>query len=317
MNKRIVWIDWLRSLCMLYIIGHWHIRSYVDYDVVYTNIEEHLTTCVLATFTFLSGYFSFSNRINTYTDVLLYYKRKLLRIYPLFVIACVGMFICGYNTKEVTIRAILGIGELSPSFPVTLWYASMLLLFFFLTPYLLFQKNVKARFLTFFLLEITLYVLSLCINADGRLFFYWIFYYLGIVYKDNPRFRQLCQHSPSMIAISCIFFIILGTFNHRGLNFGTFLCCLSFIFFICNFLRTIMNNAKHDQLSSIISSSSFCAYLFHRIIYYYMVQYFGLFSRIQLVFNIVLVIAMSWLIQHSYDYILSFFAKRLNNATDV
>ena len=58
--KRISYMDTMRALCMLWIIAIWHIGRYLETGrtfVPYNEYTECITTGILATFTFLSGYF--------------------------------------------------------------------------------------------------------------------------------------------------------------------------------------------------------------------------------------------------------------------
>lgn len=58
MKKRVLFLDFARMLCMLWIVGVWHMQAYLsDGFAVQNRITENVTIGVLATFTFISGFF--------------------------------------------------------------------------------------------------------------------------------------------------------------------------------------------------------------------------------------------------------------------
>mgnify|MGYP007030558590 CR=1 FL=1 len=60
-NRRIGSIDSTRAICMLWIIGVWHMQSYSNFSLGNDSLFCKLTPCVLGTFMFISGFFAGKN----------------------------------------------------------------------------------------------------------------------------------------------------------------------------------------------------------------------------------------------------------------
>ena len=62
MNMRIKYIDYTRALCMLWIVGFWHLGGVSDFQ--YSNkVTLLFPKGILATFVYLSGHLSAGKRI--------------------------------------------------------------------------------------------------------------------------------------------------------------------------------------------------------------------------------------------------------------
>ena len=140
--------DLARALCVLWIVGFWHLINYLPHECRLEGnslvVCKKITYGVLALFTFLSGYFLKKYDFNNINDVLKFLKKRMLRFYPLFVVATFCLLICGASFSQV-IFAILGLSLFFPPAIPTLWYFSMLLLFYLFTPLLKAKETVKMR----------------------------------------------------------------------------------------------------------------------------------------------------------------------------
>lgn len=82
-KKRVIFLDCARALCMIWIVGFWHMQEYTNLSL--TGIFfSNITNGVLATFTLISGYFLGQKNISSIQDTVTFYKKRLLRFYPLF-----------------------------------------------------------------------------------------------------------------------------------------------------------------------------------------------------------------------------------------
>ena len=133
--------DIARSLCMIYVVGVFHLTQYLgdsqEYYLGHSPVGSRFVSSTLGVFSLISGYFigikyGFKDR----TEVLQFYKKRLVRFFPLFFIAALLLWLIGFNTLGQTICALMGVGCLVPEnlYPQTLWYISMLMIFYLITP---------------------------------------------------------------------------------------------------------------------------------------------------------------------------------------
>ena len=71
-----------------------------------TKWIANVTIVTLAYITFVSGYFLGKNKINTKDDIVRFYKKRFLRIYPLFFVSATSLFLVsviwgGYFTSSI------------------------------------------------------------------------------------------------------------------------------------------------------------------------------------------------------------------------
>ena len=142
-QERVIEFDCARALAMLYIVGFWHLRNYsvlrlesIDYA---ERIAEIISLGALGTFTFISAFFLSKNKINTKIELFNFYKKRWMRLYPLFFISCLTLFLMSTKSFDVYgnkiyfeniyqfIFTILGLGCFANTPPRTVWYASMII----------------------------------------------------------------------------------------------------------------------------------------------------------------------------------------------
>ena len=116
---------------MVWIVAYWHLCEYLGIDCN-NAISSTLTHSVLATFTLFSGFFLGQKAITAHE----FYKKRLLRFYPLFFLACLLMFIGGGGIKSFLqfLMSITGLSVFWLPQPPTLWYMAMLMVFYVITP---------------------------------------------------------------------------------------------------------------------------------------------------------------------------------------
>lgn len=86
MRNRLVLFDITRGLCVIWIVGIWHMNAYLNVECKFfqdgsftKEMYSMLTNGVLATFTFISGFFMSKNLISELNDVLRFYKKRIIR----------------------------------------------------------------------------------------------------------------------------------------------------------------------------------------------------------------------------------------------
>lgn len=130
--KKLVSIEYLRALSMLYIVGFWHLFNYTDAFPGYKNIvTSNLTLVVLALFVLVSGFLIGITTVKQteFREPAAYwnfYKKRLLRIYPLYALAVGIFYLYGINDAAISIGALTLVSMLWGEAPKTLWFITMI-----------------------------------------------------------------------------------------------------------------------------------------------------------------------------------------------
>lgn len=202
-------------------------------------------------------------------DVKKFYIKRLFRFFPLFFIACTSLYLAGLFLNHDTLwfrnvyqllSTLTGIsGFIKDGQPATFWYMSMIMLFYILTPFLIYKKVRVYKFIFVFIILSTLVLLF---NGDKRVLFYFIFYSLGIMQLQciiENKF-VFCVIGLIYLLISVYFDIssILTLYNIIVVCIGC-ICGISF----CN----MISNKININIIRIVAYSSMSLYLFHRHIF--------------------------------------------------
>ena len=313
-NKRLVSVDCARAQCMLFVIGVYHMKgSYLENPGLVPALSRIIVP-VLATFTGISGWFLGRKKMETRADVTGFYKSRLVRAYPFFLLSCLSLYavslVVGKYFHGIR-QLLLTLVGLSPVFgpaPGTVWYISMLLLFWLLTPLFIYRRkntptDAALRFMGLLLFIALLWGLDrLGAEVDIRVPLYGIVYFAVLIL--SPWIKLDDHIHPVPAAVAAVVFALaefmpmtntwLRVIQHLLHAFSGMVLVL--------FLGTLC--AKVPMLSKAlgwVSYASMVAYLFHR-------QWLGVWLTVCGPFNIplalVLLIALiagSYLAQWLYD----------------
>lgn len=288
MNNRDYTLDVARALCALEIIAFWHMMDYLPESQALSGISlkaaEYLTNTALAGFTFISGYCLSKYKITNIKDAFLFYKKRLTRFYPLFFLSAVSLLFAGYAfhhpwfvSISQFVTTILGVNMFFPPVAMTLWYFSMIITFYILTPFVLFYSSSKIRQIS---LSISILILFVIINqfhnVNENLFLYYPFYILGLL---NPQSAVNWIYNKKILLalISLIVFSVLSVFTVEVPAGGVWTYCAVVIGFVMllSLSKIIPDNPITRKAFFFISYSSMVAYLFHRQIYYVLIHVIG------------------------------------------
>ena len=134
--------DVARVLCMSYIVAFVHLWAYIHPEVISANyvhpVFAILTNSSLGLFTFASGYllggkYSFGKGGNT--KVWPFYRKRVLRIIPLFLLAALALYLIGFNSARATLNGVLCISPFVRPRPMTMWYIPVILWCYLITPF--------------------------------------------------------------------------------------------------------------------------------------------------------------------------------------
>lgn len=297
---------------MLYIVGYLHLVGYTSFDI--DNAPTRiLVFLVLGTFVFVSGYLlgNWQGGLNR-KDLARFYARRLLRIYPLYLFSLLlfGLFyLADWGTVA---RAALLISMLQPPAPATLWFISMLLLFYLTAPFLI-CATPRGRLVRTGAILMGLLCFHWLVNPiDTRILMYFPPFVLGIHCRTRPG----TSGSPTVKRWAS-----LGLLGGLPLYFldNTMLApyALAQIPMILGGALWLFHLSSHASTISLGASglirqlayASFCMYLTHRIIFLFLkLSYWPDGGPGQLLWfvclGLPLIALISWLLQWICDYLL-------------
>jgi len=320
--KKLPYMDIVRALCTLWIVGFWHLSNHSTF----TNqilLAPKITGCVLFCFMFISGYLVSQREVNTWNDVKSFYIRRFLRFYPLFFLSCTLLLLMNifYRQQYITsirqyVLTLLGLSYIILPAPSTVYFISLLILFYAFTP-LVEKAGRGGIFLVvgFYMGLYVLYRLSNMKYVHGVLFDFMIFYFTG-VFLRGVEFR----YSNKVLVISLVLFILFlylsdiveNSFYVRVLSDFYYAFYISFLIEVCIFTDKYL--PWLEKLMSFISFGSMCAYLFHRPIYWTLNILFGPFSPVfAYLFSLPLLLIISYFIQLIYNGILTLIQNKFTD----
>lgn len=305
--SRIIEFDALRVIA-LFMILYTHSSSYIPLNL-YLNVIFNSTALIgLSMFVFLSGFGLYTSVLSkglTNFNPLDFFKKRLLRIYPLYLLSIILYFVM-FNFLKIyravdlqpIWRAI--IGHLLclqvifyPKIPqmMTIWFIGMIVpfyLLFIITAALPIRKFIIANVFIFLLLVFIKFIFE--INnielIDLRLIFYYPIFVFGSIVAGFAEFFYKRQKylKPAILLnlfLITIFSLFLKTQDQLIFPHSLHLKLTDVInliyFFIHSFLFTTLLTLgvflisqwikKQKSLVLYLSNLSYAAYLLHRIIY--------------------------------------------------
>ncbi len=317
MNNRDISLDLLRSLCILYIVGFWHLFNYTDaFPQYYNIITLRVTWTVLASFTLLSGYFvGIKNENFDKKNTWKFFKKRVLRIYPLYATALLLFFLFGLADLSTVMKASIAVSMFSKPAPPTLWYITMLLVFYTISPILLKSiqsKKIAAAAAGYVLLSFTLLIVHYFLrNIDLRVLVYLPSFYLGILLSTEKIIVP--GKALVLLLVAGLFFSFILNQNNLAVDglLATPLVTVGAYCIFVSFKKIPLKNPFYSAVST-LAYSSYCMYLFHRPLYITLKKiYFpgsGMAQTGYLIFFCLpCVIILSMYIQKYNDSIIRFF----------
>lgn len=266
-KNRYIELDAVRAICALYIVAVWHMNQYLVSGLKFTgnllNCLHNVTLAVLATFVFISGLLLHRYQFHSLNNVMTFYKKRLKRFLNLLCIASTTYLVFSWISIGQFAQILTGSNLIiGPSVP-TLWFFSMMILFYIITPFVgQIWKNKILRYSVVFAIYMVFILLNKYFGADFRLLLYFPVYIAGLYLGVENLYRTFAKNSMQLVALVFIAVFMLPyssvVCNYVSVSGGTlFMIALSF--WICK--------CKNDRLFcilSFLSTSSMVAYLFHR-----------------------------------------------------
>lgn len=270
--KRNIGFDVARSISMFYIVAILHLTGYTNLAISQNNAFVSLIWSTLGVFTFLSSFLLASRyNFNSRKDIYNFYRKRVLRFYPLFLISSVLLWTIHFNTTAETVKGVLGLSPFWKPQQHTLWYISMLIGLYIITP-IISKNNFKYQCCVFTVIISLIGLVDYLFHSiDPRIYYYYIVYFGGIICAKYHYYKKL--NLKLLFSISSVIyiglFIWLTKSGNRLIMMTEGYLGIYVILYVCNQIgKQIQNNNKLKSLISFLSFASMCAYLFHREIYW-------------------------------------------------
>lgn len=315
MMKRNKTIDIIRGCCMFYVVGICHLSQYLGKSYyLYNNIYGNsIAWSCLGAFSLISGYLIGKKyNCNTFKDALVFYKRRLVRFYPLFFIASIALLIIGFNDPLQTFYALVGMAPFVSHKPLTLWYISMIMLFYLVSPIITVQP-AKRRLVRCMLVFLTVIVCRFFIYVDLRFLFNLLFYLVGISAACIPFNKALegKKYIYGVLALYILLFINLDLVSHSIVKRLVDIVGVFVIVGLAKLMGNIIPNK--NKIIFFLSYVSMSAYLFHRLTYWICLQIFSPHATAEMALYLIFIalpvgFAFAYYVQKLYDKLVSHLA---------
>lgn len=306
-------IDFLRAFCVLYIVGYWHLVPYSSALPGYANyFTEGLKEIVLGAFALSSGFLLARRDIGlSAREILSFYRRRLVRIYPLYLLAVVMFGSAGIASPEQVTEAALLTSMFTPPALPTLWFITMIMFFYLAAPLLIHASHNIAGCLLLglgVLLSFALYHVAIH-PIDVRILMYFPAFLFGILLHRQPAtLAFLARWCWVPIVLLAPGLALSAAGNESSIVGALFKVPLilggSSVLLVC---ASRFASGAYSRSVHLVSYASFCTYLFHRIVFKYATEFYfppdGLYQLVYLLaFALPVTIAFSYLTQKAYDH---------------
>lgn len=262
-------VEAARALLMLYVVGYLHLGSYVGDGQSHTGWANlPITQLMLGCFTFISGYLLAAKPLQLrLPQVLAFYRRRFARIYPLFLSALVGFVLLWLTDWRTAVKSALGLSMFWPHPPMTLWYVVMLLVCYALAPLLLAGTSRTALATGLALLGL-MAAWHRVMPMDLRMATQFAAFASGVLVARTGLRR--ITWSPLFIG-ACAAALALQFLTARtpepvsAWTAAPAVCLCSLL--MLRLLDALPDTWTHHPSIRFLSHASFCAYLFHRVVY--------------------------------------------------
>jgi peptidoglycan/LPS O-acetylase OafA/YrhL len=258
--------DALRSFAILYIVGFWHLHPY------YSRFTYLFTYCVVGLFLYISGQLLTTKyRCDTMNQVLLFYKRRLFRIYPLFFISLTIFLLMGIIDRETYFISAFLANMFIPRELMTLWFITMLVVFYLLAPLFLHKYSAGKTIILTCLCWAGLVIVHVFTGRiDLRLPMHLLPFVLGIMATRSPHTMNRILKSPAALGICCVVFMLaLWQYPAGSDVYQLIVIDMAIVVSMPIFVYIARHSIKwiSPSLLTFISYASFVMYLSHKIFF--------------------------------------------------
>ena len=265
-------IELLRAGCVLWIVGFWHLMNYTHgFPGADNAVTLRLTVIVLGLFTFVSGFLLARAPMRLRAPELgRFYARRLLRIYPLYLLALLAFWALGMADRSTALKAALGMSMVYGPAPLTLWFITMILEFYLVAPLLIALRGRPALFV---LAALGLFgVAAVCgsaANGDLRLAEYFPAFALGVYWANHGErsSTRTVLSACGATAAAWAWSLAFGRDPQYSLTGIPLVTCGALAAFLLAGRLRLSPRGRLARAAALVSYAGFAMYLFHRIVY--------------------------------------------------
>jgi peptidoglycan/LPS O-acetylase OafA/YrhL len=269
---RRVQIDVMRAVSMLYIVGFWHL---LDYTKVarwhYNPVTYRLTVGALSLFVLISGFLTGRKDGGLARgEIGKFYKTRFWRVYLPFVIAS-GLFLAaGIGDTLTLVKGVALVAMLLAPPPFTLWFVSMIALFYLIAPLLIRLRGNEVAYIGLCTAIIGAMILYQAKTGrmDMRLILYFPCFAAGIFLAAGPLPSSTLSlvGLPLLAALSLVPTLVRPSHGLEGDPWAAPWALFGSIAVFVVVMRA-GRNLKPPAILMQISEASFFMYLLHRPLY--------------------------------------------------
>lgn len=262
--------DILRVLAICYIIMIRHIDDYAS-EMFLCQLVKDLTYVSLGVLVYISGYLLAINNMSfsSTTDVKDFFIKRVLRIYPLYALALFIFYLLSIINFHQLYSGLLLINLFNAEHILTLWYVSMIMIFYISFMVLNYEYNsLKFLFISAFVFFILIFEKITIKVIDNSLLLYFPSFICGILVAKYYNCLKL--NNIKSIFILLIFFMVLYLKDLAPSKLSImfiYILILSFSVPAMFLLSKLKINITVSKIVINVSYASFCMYLAHRIIF--------------------------------------------------
>ncbi|MBQ9831817.1 MAG: acyltransferase [Methanocorpusculum sp.] len=256
-------------------------------------------------FFFISGYLIYLNnsKISSIKDIFSFYKKRVIRIYPLYIFAILCFFIVSFFVGDIIVLgnitdyslfeiiiSVLGLQMVflnQMSGGLLLWFIGMIIVYYLIYPIVMYiSKNSPVKYLIYSSLAICMLFLAKTLFGifGSGIFAYYFLFVAGVIFAWYNIFQSKYRNKLSILS-GVIFVIgalliqfcnmpISGIENITSLNIISFLDAgfrvafkllfgISTAFVIYDIYSHVKLNSTITSLIINMSTASYAVYLFH------------------------------------------------------
>lgn len=269
--NRNVTLDIVRAICAVWIIAIWHIGEYGFPPAQNLSMGEDITTAVLGIFVFLSSFFLQKYSIKSIENIRGFYLKRCIRLYIPFLVVSIIMELLfhWYESILQLMLSLIGFSFLYSPGVKTLWFVSILLFFYGLSPLILsFEEKWKRIFCSAVIITILVFT-DYFHEIDSRMIYLCFIYCFGLSISNDTIIRFLKDKYALTISILLVIIYVLIYINMDIGESKVFRLPLVFslLVLLYNLSNILSKNKMISNIFTRISYSSMMAYLLHRLIY--------------------------------------------------
>lgn len=311
-KERVLGLDLVRVIAIFVVIGIYHNFGYARSHFYKEAITLSLVYTSLGAFTFLSS-FLLSSRYNLTdkTEIVSFYKKRVVRIWPLFAISSFALFMIHFNSLIPTLKGLVGLSPFWAPAPTTMWYVAMLISLYILTPFVV-RGNIKRQLINSVLVMTVVGTIQIVFKSVvPKTFNYYSVYLIGLLLGRNfyDSTMQFLSSKKSLMLSGLWVFLLMIVYisNNAWLKSFTGVLGIVALLSLCLIISNVFSRKTwFVTITSTLSYASFCAYLFHREVIW-VILHIKTFESGWKIFLEVLLIGVSlsfiiaYIIQHLYD----------------